>query len=155
MKNSFQFVLSHSRHPRSSGSNWSASTIQACFVLCCPHVQQVSLCLFQLKSTRHCCWHRNCQLSTVVFHGKLEFLVFRINDKYHVIFWHFRVLVSRLPTFASHCVSMHRTCVSTSLATKCLAWRSFVFLPVSPEPCTSIRWFSTEYSESCETCPRI
>ena len=75
-------------------------------------------------------------------------------SKYHAIFWHCRALVSRSATVASLCVSMHRTHVSTSLPTKCLAWRSFAFLSVSPRPCIlRINMFFQQYIQWCSRNP--
>ena len=45
------------------------------FVLCCPTVRQVSQCWWSWSFTRHCCWHRNFQLSTSIFHCTLEFFI--------------------------------------------------------------------------------
>ena len=33
-----------------------------------------------LKFTRHCCWHRNFQLSSSICHFSLEFLIVRVNE---------------------------------------------------------------------------
>ena len=82
------------------------------------------------KSTKHCGWHRNFQLSTSIFHYTLEFFIIRIN-KENTTQTSLRALVSRLPTFASLCVSMRQTYVSTFLAIQCLALRSSAFLSVS------------------------
>ena len=51
----------------------------------------------KLKSTRHCCWHRN-EFPTFYDH----FAVFNFSSgmkKFLVIFWHFRTLVSGTPIF--------------------------------------------------------
>ena len=53
-------------------------------------------------------------------------------SEYHVISWHCQALVSRQPTFAFLCVSMHQTYASTYLATHCRVLRSFVSSSVSP-----------------------
>ena len=31
--------------------------------------------------TKHCCWHRNCQLSTNFFHGVLKFFIIWFNEE--------------------------------------------------------------------------
>ena len=36
--------------------------------------------LLKLHSTRHCCWHRNFQLSSSIYRDILEFLTIRINE---------------------------------------------------------------------------
>ena len=66
-----------------------ASTIQAnrfvsfnnTSVFCC--VQQCGNfpCYFgTMKLTKHCCWHRNFQLSTSIVHDILEFVIIKINE---------------------------------------------------------------------------
>ena len=78
--------------------------------------------------TRHCCWHRNFQLSACVFHGVFKFINIWFNEEdTPAIVGHYRDFVSRWSTFASLFVLMHRTYP----ATKCLAWRSFAFSLVS------------------------
>ena len=37
--------------------------------------------LIKLKSARHCCWHRNFQLSSSIFHDTFEFFIIRFNEE--------------------------------------------------------------------------
>ena len=53
--------------------------------------------------TKHCCWHRNFQLSTSVCHGVFKFFITRFNEEDTTFLLHYRVWVSRQPTFASLC----------------------------------------------------
>ena len=53
-------------------------------------------------------------------------------NKYHVIFWHQRSLVSRWSIFALLCFSMQQTHASTFLAIHCRVLRLFVSSLVSP-----------------------
>ena len=118
----------------------SASIIQISFVLCCPTVQQISLCLWSCKSTKHR-W-----LASEIPTFLRTFYIVRLNSS---------SVVSRLHTFASLCVSMHQTYVSTYLATLCPVLKSSVLLLISPRPCISIRWSLIPYNESSETFPCI
>ena len=59
---------------------WSAPTIHAYLVLCFPILRLVSRRLFIAGFTRHCCWHRNFQLFTGVFHGTFWIL-------HHLVQW--------------------------------------------------------------------
>ena len=46
--------------------------------------------------TRHCCWHRNLQLSTSIFLWCVWILHPQVQwRRYHVTVWHYRALVSR------------------------------------------------------------
>ena len=51
-----------------------ASTIQAYFVVCFPTVPEVSL-RWWSWNLKQCCWHRNFQLSSSIFHQMLEFFI--------------------------------------------------------------------------------
>ena len=79
--------------------------------------------LFASGSARHCCWQRNFQLSTRIAHNLLELFICWINEVNTTQFScivKLRFFDSTLPTY-----------LSKILATKCLVWRSFVFLSVS------------------------
>ena len=60
----------------------SAPTTQASFVLRFPILRWVSPLLFIGIFAKHCCWHRNCQLSPSGFHCEFEFFVVWLNEEY-------------------------------------------------------------------------
>ena len=69
-------VMSYRIHPFAVMWFWCV------FCLSFPNIAvgfSTSLCLY---FARHCCWHRNFQLSTSGFHCELEFFVFCFNREY-------------------------------------------------------------------------
>ena len=60
----------------------SASPIQEYFVLRFPILRWVLPLLFVGIFAKHCCWHRNFQLSPRGFHCELEFFVVWFNEEY-------------------------------------------------------------------------
>ena len=88
--------------------------------------------LLTLKFARHCGWHRNFQLSTRILHDIFEFFIIWINEVNTTQFP--GIIELRFPDSPLLLLFAFRrigTYLSKSLATKCLAWRSFVFLLVS------------------------
>ena len=85
----------------------------------------------QSSFARHCCWHRNFQLSENNFHRKLEFLVFKDQrSKYLLIFWHCRAWFLDSPflrLFPFWCLRH----LSKSLAQSVWPRGRFVFLSLS------------------------
>ena len=96
--------------------------MHAYFVLRLSKTLQVFPALFASGSAKHCCWHRNFQLSTHIFHGVLEFFICWINEAttskssgiVKLRFFDSPLLLR----FASLCFLLHQTCASTFLATK-------------------------------------
>ena len=60
----------------------SASTTQACLVIAFPNIAVGFSTAFYRYFARHCCWHRNFQLSTSGFHCEFEFFVVWLNEEY-------------------------------------------------------------------------
>ena len=60
----------------------SALTTHAYFVLRFPILWWVSPTALYRYCARHCCWHRNFQLSTSGFHSEFEFFVVWLNEEY-------------------------------------------------------------------------
>ena len=79
--------------------------------------------------TKHCCWHRNCQLSTSILHDILEFSMFRTNEVNTT--QSSGIVKLRWSTFAFLFASTLLTYLSKFLATESLVWMSFAFLSVS------------------------
>ena len=59
----------------------SASTIQTYLVLCFPNTAAGFPAAIYWCFTRHCCWHRNFQLSTSVFHGMFKLFIIWFNEE--------------------------------------------------------------------------
>ena len=83
--------------------------------------------------TRHCCWHRNFQLSTSIFHGMFKFFIIWFNEENTTLssgIIELRFLDG--PSLLYFAFSLHRTYASTYLATHCRVLRSFVSLVSLP-----------------------
>ena len=59
----------------------SASTITSILGLVLPNIAAGFSAAMCWCFSRHCCWHRNFQLSTSVFHGKFKFFIIRFNEE--------------------------------------------------------------------------
>ena len=84
--------------------------------------------LFTSGFARHCCKHRNFQLSTRRLHNILEFFIRWINE---VNTTKCLALSSFGFSTAHFCFSFRLDASDISLATKSLVWKSFVFVSVS------------------------
>ena len=109
--------------------------------------------LKKLKSTRHCCWHRNFQLSTSIFlfrlnssssgsmknipRNLLALSSFGFSMAHFLLFFAFRCIRQMLPYIWPHIVGSRGRQFSCDSP---------------PGPCLSIRWSLIQYNESCETC---
>ena len=105
---------------------------------------------------RHCCWHRNFQLSQRMFYSFLEFLV-RWNNEVNTSQFSCIIKLGFLDSPFGVLFSFWRF------------WHVFPFLwpkgvkpgcrllpSVSPPgPCISIWWFFIQYGEPSKACPRI
>ena len=105
---------------------------------------------------RHCCWHRNFQLSPSGFHCELEFFVVWFDEEHSsqlsgiVELWFldspslfsllFRCIRHMLPHIWPYTV-----------------WTRGCLFPCKsrPGPCISVRWPFVQENESCEACPCI
>ena len=105
----------------------SASTIQAFLVLSFPKTAAGFAAAIYWCFTRHCCWHRNFQLST------------------SVVVWHYRALVSQLTTLPSLCFSLHHTYIWPWIVGSwgCLFPRKSPLRPCVPVKVAfrSLKWF--------------
>ena len=106
--------------------------------------------LFASSSARHCCWHRNFQLATRIFHYLLEFFICYTSQPSRTV--ELRFFDS--PLFAFLFASTLLTGLSKSLATESLVWVSFGFLSVSSRTRYTFRWCLIQYREPCKTGPR-
>ena len=125
----------------------SASTIQAYFCLVFPTAQQVSL--------HGQCWSlqsiaAGIGISTFYEHFSFHAWIPHRQDqwsKHHAKIWHCRALVSRSPTFASLCVSMHQKCVRIVFPhlwpSGVWPWSRLVSCQSLTGPCVSIWRFFT------------
>ena len=105
---------------------------------------------------RHCCWHRNIQLSTSGFHRKLEFFVVWLNEEYSsqlsgiVELW----FLDSPSLFCFLC-----RCIRHMLphVWPYIAWTRGCLFPRKPPPgpCVSFWWPFVQENESCEACPCI
>ena len=108
------------------------------------------------KSARHCGWHRNFQLSTRILHDVFEFLIIRISEVNTMQFSgivELRFFDSPLWLFFALRRIRH---IFPNLWPQSVWSGGRLFSCQSPaRPCISIQWFSIQYGEPCETCPRI
>ena len=112
---------------------------------------------------RHCCWHRNFQLSPRIFDSFFELRIHWINEvntaqSSSVVKLNLPALSSfglSIAHFWFSFVSLLLTCLSISLATSSQAWMSFVFfVNRSPHYEKPIWRFFVQCGESCEPRPR-
>ena len=107
-----------------------------------------------LESTRHCCWHRNFQLSTSGIHCELEFFIVWFKEEYSsplsgiVELW-----FPDSPSLLCFLFAVSDICFHTSGHT--LSGREVDrFLVRSlPGPCVSVRWPFVQENESCGAGP--
>ena len=85
---------------------------------------------------RHCCWHRNFQLSTIFFHGMFELFIIWFNEEdAHVNCLALLSLGFSIAHFLlCFSFSLHLTYASTYLAILCQVFKSFVSSLISPGP---------------------
>ena len=105
---------------------------------------------------RHCCWHRNFQLSASGFHCELEFFVVWLNEEYSsqlsgiVELWFldspslfcflFRCIGDKFPHIWPYVIKT----------------RGCLFPRKSPPgPCASFWWPFLQWNEPCESCPCV
>ena len=137
-------VSSWIRRPQQS-KHFSSCVVQLCHKFPCAD--------FQKKSTKHCCCHRNFQLSKSIFHDASS-----------------SGTVKKIPrnllALSSFGFSMAHFCFSLRFAASDICFHIsghtlsglevvcfLVNLP--PGPCISIKCPPIQYNESCETCPCI
>ena len=114
-------------------------------------VRQVSLCVLRPGLARHCCWHRNFQLSPRVFLNSffelcirwistVTFSSFGFSIAHPLFFFSLRCFWHVFPSFSPQ-----------EIRPGC----RLIFRQRSPRPCVPSWRFFFQYGESCDSCPRI